>query len=460
MKRLLASSVLAFCLSSCGGGDSSGSNGGGSPAPAPSPTPTSAPTPTPVPSPTIAAVSYLHVFGIDVTDGQQPNGPLVQASDGNFYGTTRAGGAYTCSNGLGCGALFRVSSSGQESILKSFGSASSDGSWPEGPLIQGQDGALYGVTAFGGRFGKGTIYKVSLAGAYSVLYSFGESTTDGFTPVGGLAQSSDGSIYGATSSGGLNSCFQVPQFPGEGNCGTIFKLSPEGNFSTVYTFGATASDGVQPNGSLLLASDGNLYGTTVNGGTNHCGGGGETNNCGTVFRLSLTGALTILHSFGPTVDDGIAPQGALIEASNGFLYGTTASGGGGTCGHSYACGTVFRSSTAGALTTLYAFATNGRVDGYYPTPFLVQASDGFLYGTTGSGGSTQSDLAGTAFRLSLTGTKTTLFSFGPVNENPHNPVGGFVQGTDGALYGVLAYNGNYGAVGARSGAGAVFKLIP
>jgi len=454
MLRAAFASVLALCLSSCGGGSSSSGSGPPGPAPTPSPTPTPAPTATPTPS----SVSYLHVFGIEPTDGQQPNGPLIQASDGSFYGTTRAGGNFTCgSSGLGCGAIFRVTASGQEVVLKSFGSSAADGYRPAGPLIQGSDGALYGVTSFGGTFDRGTIFRITLGGAYTVLYSFGASPGDGSVPAGGLVQDTDGTIFGATTTGGTRSCFQVP---GTNNCGTIFKLAADGSFTTIYNFGATSTDGVQPNGSLALSTEGMLYGTTVDGGAHSCSNSGATNNCGTAFRITKTGVLTTLHSFGSSSADGIAPQGAPVEGPDGFLYGTTASGGGGQCGFSFGCGTAYRMSKSGTLTILHAFALAGRADGYGPSPYITFGRDGFLYGTTGSGGSTQSDLAGTAFRLTVGGAKTTLVSFGPVNENPHNPVSGLVQGADGAFYGILAYNGKYGAVGARGGAGAVFKLAP
>ncbi len=467
MRTCTSIALVSFAmLTACGGGDSNGAPPTGG---SPTPTPTSAPSPSPTPRPTPATVSYLHVFGInrtgsgyeaDTGDGGEPNGPLLLASDGNFYVSTRTGGVYECgSSGITCGAIVRLSSTGQETVLKSFGDVANDGYRPQDKLMQGQDGALYGVTAFGGAHGKGTIFRLTLSGNYSILYSFGDTLTDGITPVGSLVQGPDGSLYGATSIGGKNTCFQVPSAgPSVGNCGTIFRLAPNGKLSTVYDFGATASDGVQPTGSLLLANDGYLYGTTENGGANACSSTGATNNCGTVFRLSTTGSLTTIHSFGSGSSDGIAPQGGLIEASDGAFYGTTVSGGGGRCGGIFGCGTVFRISASGSFSVIYAFALTDRADGYGPSPHLIQADDGFLYGTTGSGGATQGDLEGTAFRLSLGGTKTILYSFGPINQNPHNPVGGLVQGSDGAFYGVLAYSADLWAASPYSGTGAIFRL--
>jgi uncharacterized repeat protein (TIGR03803 family) len=396
-----------------------------------------------------ATLAYIHNFQTD----RQTNGPLLQASDGNFYGTTRAGGANSCGGGAFCGTVFRLTPAGIETILYSFGASASDGFSPTAPLIQGSDGALYGVTSFGGAHGAGAVFRITLAGGYTVLYSFGASPSDGAVPVGGLIQASDGNFYGATASGGTNHCVQIPQ--AGANCGTVFRITPAGVATIVYSFGSSPSDGVTPNGSLLQASDGNFYGTTVNGGANSCSSSGETNNCGTAFRITPAGVATVLHSFGTSLIDGIAPQGHLIQGSDGAFYGTTASGGGGICGNIFGCGTVFRMTAAGNTTILYAFATtNFRADGYYPTPFLIQASDGNFYGTTGSGGASQADLAGTVFRLTPSGVKTILYSFGPLSPstNPSNPVGGLIQGSDGAFYGLTFYGG-------ATGAGTIFRLV-
>ena len=453
----LSLAFVVFALASCGGGDS----GSGTPPvvvpPLPPPPPPPPPPPTP---PTSATVSYLHVFQVRPSDGGQPNGPLVLASDGNFYGTTRAGGTNRCRNVDNfCGVVFRVTPTGDESVIYDFGASSTDGFTPSGPLVQGRDGALYGVTSNGGTFSGGTIFRVTLGGGYSVLHSFGGSPTAGIVPLGGLVEASNGSFYGTTASGGANQCGNIPQ--AGNNCGTVFRITPAGAVTYLHSFGASRSDGVTPNGSLLLARDGDLYGTTVNGGANSCSGTGETNNCGTVFKVTPSGVQTVIYSFGNTALDGIAPQGALIQGADGALYGTTVSGGGGRCGGNFGCGTVFRMTTAGSISILHAFSLDARTDGYGPSPYLLLARDGNFYGTTGSGGTVAGggDLNGTVFRVTPSGTKTTLFSFGPLNENPSNPVGGVIEGTDGSLYGTLAYNGRFGSVGAFGGSGAVFRLV-
>jgi uncharacterized repeat protein (TIGR03803 family) len=446
-QRPLALLIFLSALAACGGG------GGGS-APPPGP-----PNPPPPPPPVIpqVTVTYLHTFELVPTDGGQPNGPLLQASDGNFYGTTRAGGTNICRapvDPIPCGVIFRVTPGGVESVLYTFGASATDGYSPAGQLIQGQDGALYGLTSNGGAHGSGgTVFRITLNGGYSVLHSFGGFPTDGIVAVGGLVQASDGDFYGVTASGGANQCAQIPQ--AGSNCGTVFKVTPTGVATIVYSFGSSPSDGVTPTASLVQATDGNFYGTTINGGANACGG---PNSCGTVFKMTPAGVMTTLHSFGmgqspgflPT--DGIAPQSGLVQGRDGALYGTTASGGQGRCGFQYGCGTVFRITLAGELTILHAFAVDSREDGIGPTQYLIQGRDGNLYGMTGSGGAHVADLTGTVFRMTPAGVKTTLYSFGPSGSQPTNPVGGLVEGTDGAFYGVTAYSTNAG------GTGTVFRL--
>ena len=446
---------ILLAVSGCGGGGSPGGTSVTPPptppsTPVPTPTPTPVPTPTPTPPPpTSVTVTSLHSFKGGASDGAQPNGPLLQASDGNFYGTTRGGGRSGCN--VGCGVVYKLTPSGEVSVLYAFGASPSDGDRPLGRLIQGRDGALYGVTSSGGAYGGGTAFRVTLGGTYSVLHSFGASPSDGVVPVGSLVEASDGSFYGATASGGANHCANIPQTGG--NCGTIFKISPAGAVTILHSFGASQSDGVSPNGSLLQGRDGNFYGTTVNGGANSCSLTGATNNCGTVFKITPAGVATVLYSFGASFADGMAPQGGLIQGSDGAFYGTTVSGGGGRCGGSFGCGTVFKITSAGQVTILHAFATTSRLDGDGPSPFLVQAKDGNFYGTTGSGGATQGDLEGTVFKLTPAGVKTTLYSFGPLNTNPSNPVGGLIEAGDGAFYGVTAYSGP-----AFAGSGTVFRL--
>ena len=353
------------------------------------------------------------LFGIEPSDGQQPNGPLVQASDGNFYGTTRVGGAGRCFDTDNfCGVIFRVTPGGTETVVHRFGGPPSDGQDPTGPLIQGRDGALYGMTTSGGANSRGTVFKITLGGIYTILYSFGASPSDGALPVGGLVEASDGNFYGTTR-GGPNYC------PQSGNaCGTVFRISPNGVYTVLHSFSPSPGDGAGPRGSLIQASDGSFYGTTSGGGDSNCSPFPGIRGCGTVFRMTPSGAVTILHAFGASSTDGILPQGPLILGGDGAFYGTTYYGGGGACPSEASCGTVFRITPAGAATTLYAFSkptsdgTTSYADGYNPTAFLIRARDGNFYGTTESGGLiSQSRRTGTIFRLTPSGLKTILYNF-------------------------------------------------
>jgi uncharacterized repeat protein (TIGR03803 family) len=338
---------------------------------------------------------------------------------------------------------------GEKSVLYSFGSVSNDGFAASGRLIQGRDGALYGVAAHGGDAGGGgTIFRITLDGEYSVLHSFG-APGEGYVPVGGLTEASDGNFYGATSNGGANHCFQIPV--AGGNCGTIFRMTPDGVVTQLYSFGSSITDGVQPMHPPIEASDGNFYGTTASGGANHCSTSGATNNCGTVYRMTPAGEVTILHSFGSSRQDGIAPLGSLMQAGDGTLYGTTASGGGGDCLSAFYCGTVFRMTLAGEVTTVHAFALTSVQEGYGPSPNLALGTDGNIYGTTVTGGDGPRGSQGTVFRITLDGAKTTLFSFGEANVEPGGPEGGVIQGSDGAFYGTTFYDGGFPS-------GTIFKL--
>lgn len=189
-----------------------------------------------------------------------------------------------------------------------------------------------------------------------------------------------------------------------------------------------------------------MEGRTIDGGANDCGVSAPSpNSCGTVFKMTAAGAVTVIHSFG-VKGDGIAPQGSLIQGSDGALYGTTPSGGGS------AAGVVFRITTSGNETVLHSFGP-ALTDGNGPSPFLTLGSDGNLYGTTRSGGEHQCSSCGTVFKLTLAGVHTVLASFGPVNYAPNDPGAGVTEGNDGAFYGVTFSGPPTTAIG-----GTVFRL--
>ena len=218
----------------------------------------------------------LHSF-VSFPEGALPQDGLVQGSDGNFYGTTVYGGMSTNCY-LGCGTVYRISTSGSYTSLYSFGSSPNDGTGPNGGLVQGYTGYLYGTTQNGGtgicNIGCGTVFLITPSGYEATLYSFGSIwlPNDGYYPVAGLAQGSDGNFYGTTSEGGTT-----------GYAGTVFRISPSGTETSLYSFVGSPTDGNYPAG-LVQGSDGNFYGTTYYGGagTNSFSGG-----IGTVFRFSV-----------------------------------------------------------------------------------------------------------------------------------------------------------------------------
>ena len=196
-------------------------------------------------------------------------------------------------------------------IVYSFGSSSNDGTGPFAGLVQGSDSNFYGTTQYGGGNGGGngygTVFRISPGGNYTSLYSFGRFPNDGEYPVNGLVQGNDGNFYGTTEYGGAN---------GEG---TVFRISPGGNYTNLYSFAGPPKDGAGPFAGLVLGSDGNLYGTTESGGSGPCDSGDLGNGCGIVFRISPSGSETNLHSFGNSPDDGQYPSRACYGQRREYL---------------------------------------------------------------------------------------------------------------------------------------------
>ncbi|MGB7769714.1 MAG: choice-of-anchor tandem repeat GloVer-containing protein [Verrucomicrobiia bacterium] len=245
-------------------------------------------------------------YGVPL-DGARPSAPLMQASDGNFYGTTPYGGT----NEIPAGTVFRIGTNGTFTNLYYF-TGGSDGDAPEAGLVQGPNGYLYGTTYGGNNDPYGNIFKISTNGVQNNLYTF-TGGADGANPYAGLVLGSDGNFYGTTTSGGTYTN------------GTVFRIGTNGGLTNLYSF-TGGIDGATPYAGLVQGSDGNFYGTTVSGGT-------YTN--GTVFRISTNGVLTNLYSFS-TGHDGRKPYGGLVQGRDGSFYGTTLQGG--TNGY----GTVFR----------------------------------------------------------------------------------------------------------------------
>jgi uncharacterized repeat protein (TIGR03803 family) len=247
------------------------------------------------------------------TDGYAPDAGMVQASDGNFYGTTPLGGALSS----GGGTVFKITPSGALTTLYSFCSQPNcaDGYGPMAAPVQGTDGNLYGTTSSGGTGncggdqGCGAVFKVTLAGALTTLYSFCTlpNCADGSSP-NALLQASDGNFYGTTGGSGAN------------GDGTVFKITPEGTLTTLHSFQGYPTEGSSAFGALIQATDGNFYGTTKTGGAH---GGG------TLFEIPPSGALTTLYNFCSQMNctDGYLLYAGLLQATNGNFYGTTSEGG-------------------------------------------------------------------------------------------------------------------------------------
>jgi uncharacterized repeat protein (TIGR03803 family) len=337
-------------------------------------------------------VTTLHEFS--GSDGEYPVDALILASDGNFYGTAPSGGNF--SNG----AIFKMDSLGNLTALHSF--SGGDGAEPAG-MIQAQDGYLYGATFSGGSANFGTVFRSDLAGNLTTLYSF-SGGADGGGPEG-LIQATNGLLYGETQNGGIL-CAVEPDY----GCGTLFSIDTTGKLTTLYTF-TGQQDGAQPEEALLQASDGNLYGTTLYGGDSSCTVSGNT-GCGTIFKIDSTRNFTLLHEFTGGAEGGV-PFSSLIQAGNGDFYGTATAGGDPSCsvtasGENYpsyvGCGTVFQMDSAGNVNALYSFKGSPN-DGSNPFAAVVEGSDGYLYGTTRWGGTaascpyTDNGGCGTFFRV-------------------------------------------------------------
>lgn len=282
------------------------------------------------------------------TNGRQPSGGLTMASDGNFYGTTAAGGT------ANMGVLFRVSPKGAYAVLHEF-TGSADGVSPVAPPIQASDGNLYGTTA-GSVYGTAaTVYKyVPATRSFTTILTL--TSSDGQLVYAPLLQATDGNLYGTASSGGTT-----------GN-GTIFSITTAGQLLFVYSF-TGAPEGAAPYSALIQASDGNFYGTTEQGGTNQ--------SMGSIFKMDASHNVSLLYSFGGTPTDGNHPLSGLTQATDGNLYGTTPTGGGSNDG------IVYKISPAGAYTNLYSFTGSNGQSPFSP-PF--QDTNGILYGTTEFGG--------------------------------------------------------------------------
>jgi uncharacterized repeat protein (TIGR03803 family) len=385
----------------------------------------------------------LHAFAGGATDGGSPVSNLLLDKNGNLFGTTGLGGLITDCYTDGCGTAFELSPRNgrwKESVLYDF-SPTSNGEFPNpsGTLVFDSKGNVYGTQSNGGdpSCQCGVVYQLTRSGGIwteNVLHTFSGGTSDGFYPYWGLVRDAVGNLYGATENGGSY------------GYGTIFELTSNADgtwtYNLIYEFGtAGIYDAQNPYGPLMIDSSGNLYGTTVSGGTF---------GYGSVFKLSPSGGTwtdTVLFNF--TLDYGSYPNpvGVVMDAS-GNLYGTTTQDG------TYAVGTIYKLTPSGAgfwnRTILHTFT--GSTDGAYPYGGLAIDKSGVLYGTADSGGSFG---YGNVYKLAFTNGKwnqTILHAFTKGNDGA-NPFAGVILDQLGNVYGAAGNGGAYGF-------GVVFEITP
>jgi uncharacterized repeat protein (TIGR03803 family) len=340
------------------------------------------------------------------SDGAYPNGGLIQDASGNLYGTTSYGGASNM------GTVFKVSKSGKETVLNAFG-AGTDGCYPDGSVVRDAEGNLYGTTGACGASNFGTVFKLSTTGQETVLHSFTGGSSDGCYPAGGLLRDKAGNLYGTTQDCGASklgtvfkvsksgketvlhsfagsdgaypeftsllmdtkdNLYGVTQYGGDlscddpDGCGTAYMLSPGGTLTVLVSFSGYPTDGCYGFGTVAMDTSDNLYGTTE-----ECG----SSNQGIVWKVSMNGAETVLHNFAGNPSDGAIPYAGVIIDGKGNLYGDTYQGGTSNLGAVYEL-------TDGTVGLLHSFAGS---DGAYPVGNLIRNAKGVLFGTALMGGS-------------------------------------------------------------------------
>ncbi len=379
-------------------------------------------------SATTGAVSFSVLHSFAGPEGETPAAPLIQGADGFFYGVAAHGGDFTVLAPDGGGTAFRVDGSGNLTTLHTF--RGPEGAWPKS-LIQGRDGFFYGTATLGGQPsistlnpGVGTIFRMDATGAVTVLHVFPYSIGGGSSQPGPIVQGADGALYGSA----------LGAYGTTAIGGYIYRFDPvTGDFRHLHDF--VGSDGAIPTGPLFQARDGFFYGTTNQGGLW---------NSGVIFKVDVLGHFVLLHSLSPLYPgEGSEPKGGVIQASDGFFYGTTEQGGYG--------GEIFRMDTTGNFTVLHRFDSYFS-DGGRPRSGLIEGRDGFLYGTASSGGQpVTASRYGVVYRMDKAGTVTVLHTFtGP---DGREPWAALAQGADGQLYGSTVVGGGFGL-------GVLFRVDP
>ena len=353
-------------------------------------------------------LKVLYNFG-GGSDGGDPYATMTRDAAGNLYSTVDYGGTNFA------GGVFKVAPSGAETMLYSF-TGGADGAYPFSSVVRDSAGNLYGTTSMGGSANSGVVFKVDSSGTETVLHNF-TGGADGLTPIGGLVRDKNGNLYGTTSQGGT------------ANRGILFKIGPRGKETILHTFVGGTTDGQYPSYTdLLMDAQGTLYGVTEEGGAA---------NGGIVYKLTQSNRFTILHSFMGGTTDGCNVLGTPFMDKAGTIYGTTSS-----CGTS-SLGTVWKLLKNGKESVLHSFA-GGTTDGEYPLAGVLVDAAGNLYGNTETGGTAN---FGTIYKISKTGKETLVHSFNGTDGK--FPYGTFVQNPKGTLLFGTTQNGGsigYGTV--------------
>jgi uncharacterized repeat protein (TIGR03803 family) len=374
----------------------------------------------------------IHRFAGGEADGVDPIGGLTLASDGNLYGTTSRGGTPDVRCTHGCGTLFRLAPDGTVTVVYAFLAA--QGSFPDNTLVQASDGNLYGILVFGPSSGVsgGVAFRFDpRAGVYTTIHDFSQDGVEGH--LSGLILASDGNLYGVA----------------EGLGGFIYRMTLDGAVTTIYTF-STASQ-LEPVGPLLQARNGDLFGATITGGDGRCYAG---TGCGTIYEMTTEGVL--VDDIPVSARAGELPNGGLMQASDGTIWGTSGQGGRNMpeCG-AFGCGTVFKfdASLAGRQAVHYFDYLHGA----QPQFGMMQAPDGSIIGTTPFGGRSraESNASGVLFRITMDGTYQMLHDFvdSPDGWAPSQN-GAPVVGPDGAIYGTTSGGGS------PQGLGTIYRIAP
>jgi len=377
-----------------------------------------------VPSARAQTLTTLYSF-TGGADGSEPQADLIMDGQGNLYGATPSGGAYNC------GTVFELTVSGAFELLSTF-AGGTDGCGPLAALTRDNQGNLYGATFWGGAYGGGTVFMVTPSGVKTVLHNF-TAGGEGAQPQSTVVLDAQGNLYGTTIGGGT--CGH----------GTVFELTPSGTATALHRFNCPASiirttDGANPEAGVMFDSQGNLYGTTTYGGVY---------GAGTVFKVTPNKRQwnTELYNFTGG-GDGRQPHSGVVVDTQGNVYGTTMFGGDSYDCSLGGCGTVFQITPSGTEKVLHTFTAPP--DGHWPTSDLVLDAQGNLYGTTAYGGAY--DYTGTVFMVTPSGTEKVLYSFSG-GADGGGPWGGLVRDAQGNLYGTTYSGGTYGY-------GTVFKLTP